>query len=144
MLTYDRINDFVKNVRPAHLALCMYISTDYVKWSIGNTSDRGLEVPGSIPSSGKEFILLFSCCVFTFIVRNSLFVMKCRYLFCSVNSSNLLNILQKVTDYKGTKNPRFRPTCSIFKYALTLQCLILSTIKDNKTKHIWLIYSMFE
>ena len=49
-----------------------------------------------------------------------------------------------MTDYKCAKNPRLRPTCSIFKYALTLQCLILSTIKDNKTKRIWLIYSMFD
>jgi len=72
------------------------------------------EVLGSIPGSGKGFMLAFLfrwCCVFTFCPKNTLFVTQLCSFFCKVNLFVILNILQNLWPIIRVK--RYRP--SVFK-----------------------------
>jgi len=64
---------------------------DSFSWlSIGNTFASVQEVPGSIPSSGKNFYVrycVFCICGFALFVQNTLFVKK----FCK-NICNVISI----------------------------------------------------
>ena len=56
------------------------------------------EVPGAMPGSSKGFLFVFllccSCCVFTFLSKNTLFVTNVCNSFYTVNLFTIINILQ--------------------------------------------------
>ena len=87
------------------------------------TSLTTIEVPGSIPGSGKGFyvwfLLLLLC--FYFFVQNTLFIAKYCNSFYNVDLFSILNILQDL--WPIIRVERYRP--SIFKIILNFGYSVL-------------------
>jgi len=84
-----------------------------------------LEVPRSIPGSGKGFyvwffVLLLLC--FYFFVQNTLFIAKYCNSFYNVNLFSILNVLQDLWPIIRVK--RYRPSIFKFHRFKTSKCFI--------------------
>lgn len=69
------------------------------RWPRSKASDSGPEVPGSISTSGKYFMLLFLFCCFcilTFLFQKLWWIMKCFSTFCIISSFSVSYILQSL------------------------------------------------
>ena len=81
----------------------------FSQWSRGNSSGCGARDPGFV-----VWLWLSCCCVFHFLSKKTLFVMKFCKSFCNVNSFSMLNILQylwliiRVSKYRPTVFKRYQ------------------------------------